>query len=164
MERSCFFRFFITKIKDASNSKVSSFLHPINIPDLPFTGTAFDTFPSVTPAEVLKLIDKSSNKSSSKDFIPTSLIKSCSTVFSEIISNVVNLSISQGSFTLKFKLAQVTPFMKKSSLDKNTPFNYRPISNLNNISKLLERLILSRIQHHTTSSRNFNPFQSTYRR
>ena len=98
------------------------------------------------------------------DFIPTSLIKSCSTVFSEIISNLVHLSLSQGSFPLKFKLAQVAPLQKKPGLDKNTPSNYRPISNLNNISKLLERLILSRIQHHTTSFCNFNLLQSAYRR
>ena len=98
------------------------------------------------------------------DFIPTFLIKSCSTACSEIISNLANLSISQGSFPLKFKLAQVTPLLKKPCLDKNTTSSYRPISNLNNISKLLERLILSRIKYHTTSSYNFNPFQSAYRR
>ena len=137
--------FFITQIRtieDFINSKVSSSLHPTNIPDLPFTGTPFDTFPSVTPAEVLKLINKSSNKSSSMDFILTSKIKSCSTVFSEIIFNLANLAISQGSCPLKFKLAQVTPLLKKSGLNKNTPSNYRPISYLNKISKLLERLIL----------------------
>ena len=82
------------------------------------------------------------------DFIPTSLIKTCSTVFSEIISNLVNLSLSQRSIALKFKLAQVTPLLKKPGVDTNTPSNYRPISEINNISKLLERLILSRIQHH----------------
>ena len=123
-----------------------------------------DTFPSITPAEVLKLINMSSNKSYWMDFIPTSLIKSFSTVFSEIISNLANLSISQGYFPLKFKLAQVTPLLKKVDLDKNAPSNYRRISNLNNISKLLEHLILSRIQHYTTSSCNLNPFQSVYRR
>ena len=98
------------------------------------------------------------------DFIPTSLIKSRSTVFSEIISNLANLSISQGFFLLKFKLAQVTPLLKKPGLDKNTPSNYRPISKLNNIHKLLEHLILSRIQYNTTSSCNLNTFQSSYRR
>ena len=91
------------------------------------------------------------------DFIHTSLIKSCTTVFSEVISNLASLSISQGSFPLKFKLEQVSRLLKKPGLDKNTPSNYRPISNLNNISKLRERLILSRIQHHSTSSCNFNP-------
>ena len=157
--------FFITKIctiKDIINSKISSFFHPTNIPNLSFTGTPFDTFPFVTPAEVLKLINKSSSKSSSMNFIPTSLIKFYSMVFSDIISNLANLSIYQGSFPLKLKLAQVTPLLNNPGLDKNTPSNYRPISNLNNISKVLERPILSRIQHHTSSSCSFNPFQSAY--
>ena len=35
---------------------------------------------------------------------------------------------------------------------------------LNNISKMLERLILKRIQSHVISSSNFNPFQLAYRR
>ena len=63
------------------------------------------------------------------DFIPTSLIKSCFTVFSEIITNLANLSISQDSFSLRFKLAQVTPLVKKPGLDKNTASNYRPLLN-----------------------------------
>ena len=116
-----FFRFFIIKIrtiKDTINSKVSSFLHPTNIPDLPFNDTPLDTFLSVIPSEVLKLINKSSNVSSSIDFIPTSLIKSCSTVFSEIISNLANLSITQGTFPLKLKLAQVTPLLRNLVLKR----------------------------------------------
>ena len=35
---------------------------------------------------------------------------------------------------------------------------------VNSISKLLEHFILSRIQYHSTSSCNFNPFKSAYRR
>ena len=54
--------------------------------------------------------------------------------------------------------------MNKLGLDKNTLSNYRPISNLSNISKLLERVILSRMQYHTTFSCNFNHFLSAYRR
>ena len=71
--------------------------------------------------------------------------------------------MSQGVFPSFFKIAQVTPLLKKVGLDKDDPANYRPISNLNNISKLLEKLLLVRIQNHVTSSPNFNPNQSAYR-
>ena len=47
---------------------------------------------------------------------------------------------------------------------KEVPSNYRPISNLHNISKILERLLLARVQDHIISSTNFNPFQSAYRK
>ena len=73
-------------------------------------------------------------------------------------------SRSTPAVLLLFKLVQFTPLLKKPGHDKDTPGNYRPISNLNNISKMLELLILKRIQSHTTSSGNFNPFQSAYRR
>jgi len=49
------------------------------------------------------------------------------------------------------------------NLHLSEPANYRPISNLNNISQIIERLILTRLQPHIISSPNFNLFQSAYR-
>ena len=103
------------------------------------------------------------SKSSSVDFIPTSLLKLCPSVFSEIIARLANLSFSEGIFPTMFKSAAVTPLLKKPSLDPDNPANYRPISNLNNISKIIERLFLSRFYPHVTSSPNFNHLQSAYR-
>ena len=97
------------------------------------------------------------------DYIPTSLLKSCNKVFSHIIAHLANLSFSEGCFPSGFRAAQITPLLKKPGLDTNLPVNYRPISNLNNISRLLERLFLTRIQNHVTSCPNFNPNQSAYR-
>ena len=39
-----------------------------------------------------------------------------------------------------FKQALIAPILKKSSLDKEVLKNYRPVSNLNFISKILERV------------------------
>ena len=98
------------------------------------------------------------------DFIPTSLLTTCSSVFSEIIANLANLSFTEGCFPSYFKTAQISPRHKKPGLDTDRPSNYRPIWNLNNISKLLERLFPSRIQHHVFTCSHFNPYQSAYRR
>lgn len=95
--------------------------------------------------------------------MPTSIIKSCSSLFSDVISHLANLSFSEGCFPTSFKHASVTPLLKKSNLDPNLPSNYRPISNLNNISKILEKLFLARLIPHISSSSNFNPHQSAYR-
>lgn len=97
------------------------------------------------------------------DFIPTPLIVSCSDVFSHLIAHLANLSFAEGCFPSCFKSALVTPLLKKPDLDSNNLSNFRPISNLNNISKILERLFLTRIKKHITSSPNFSPFQSAYR-
>ena len=88
----------------------------------------------------------------------------CSPVSSEIIATLANLSFKSGSFPSCFKIAQVTPLLKKPGSDKTDPSNYRPISNLTNISKILEKLFLSRIQNHLLSCPNFNQYQSAYRR
>ena len=42
--------------------------------------------------------------------------------------------------------------------------NYRPISNLNTISKIIERLFLIRIQSHVSQAPSYNIFQSAYRK
>jgi retron-type reverse transcriptase len=49
------------------------------------------------------------------------------------------------------------------SVDEDTPANFRPISNLNNISKLIERLFLSRLQPQILGSPHFDHLQSAYR-
>ena len=79
------------------------------------------------------------------DFIPTSLIKSCSGVFAQVIARLANLSFEHSTFPVKFKTALVTLLLKKHCLDVSNPANYRPNSNLNTISKILERLVLVRI-------------------
>jgi hypothetical protein len=102
-------------------------------------------------------------KSSSVDYIPTSLIKSCSSVFSVLIATLANLSFSQGTFHSTFKLAVVLPLLKKPGLDADNPANFRPISNLNYISKIIERLFLAHLQPHVTAFPNCNQLQSAYR-
>ena len=76
------------------------------------------SFSPFTPAKVLYLINKSYSKSSPMNFIPSSLIKSCAYVFSELVSHLANLSIFEGIFPSKFKLAQFTPFLKNLVLTK----------------------------------------------
>ena len=50
--------------------------------------------------------------------------------------------------------------MKGHSLDKSVPSSYRPISNLNFISKVLERLFLARFQAHILASLNFDKYRT----
>ena len=59
------------------------------------------------------------------------------------MAHMANLSFTQGRFPSAFKTAQVLPLLKKPGLDKEQLANYRPISNLMTISKVLERLALA---------------------
>ena len=51
------------------------------------------------------------------------------------------------------------PLLKKARLDRSSPANYRPISNLSTVSKVLERLVLARLRPHLTNSTNFAKWQ-----
>ena len=53
---------------------------------------------------------------------------------------------------------------KKPGLPKSDLANFRPISNLNTIGKILERLALSRFFPHISKSPSFSPLQSAYRK
>ena len=85
-------------------------------------------------------------------------------VFATAVAHLANKCFTEGCFPRSFKPAQVTPLLKHDGLDVTNPANYRSTSNLNTISKILERLALSRFRQHITDSRNFNKSQSTYRR
>ena len=75
---------------------------------------------------------------SSVDFIHTSLLKLCPSMFSEIIAGLANLSFWRHIF----QPCSSPPF-QKFSLDPENPANYQLTSNWNNISKIMERLFLS---------------------
>ena len=119
---------------------------------------------SVTPAEVSKLLQSMPNKSSQLDYISTSLLKLCADIFSILISHLANLSSTQATFPSKFKLALISPLLKKPGLPKSELSNFWPISKLNSIGKILERLVLARLFPHISISPSFCPLQPAYRK
>ena len=121
-------------------------------------------FPAVTDDEVAKLIALMQAKSSPLDFVPTSLMKACRYTFAHVIARLANFSFEHSTFPANFKTASVTPRLNKHGLDADDPANYYPISNLNTVSKVLERLVLSRVISHVSSSPSFDAVQSAYRR
>ena len=84
-----------------------------------------------------------SNKSVGPNSIPTKVLKLLKNDISSQLSEIFNISFSSGIFPSILKTAKVIPVHKKDSkLDFS---NYRPISLLSNIEKVLERLMYNRI-------------------
>ncbi|XP_041958625.1 uncharacterized protein LOC121717966 [Alosa sapidissima] len=75
----------------------------------------------------------------------------------------LNASLGSGVVPSSFKLAAVTPTLKKTGLDPDDPNNYRPISNLPFLSKILERAVAAQLQHHMSHHELFEPLQSGFR-
>ena len=114
--------------------------------------------------EVRHLIQLVPFKSSDLDPIPTGLVKDCIDILVTLITSIVNLSLSEGSFPSHFKSALVSPLLKKSTLDKDNLKNYRPVSNLSFLSKVLEKFVAIRLNSHINSSNASNHYQSAYRK
>ena len=104
------------------------------------------------------------SKSSPLDKIPMRALKSCPEMFAELINRLITLSFEEGKFPEMYQCASVTPLLKKQELDADLLSNYRPVSNLHTISKIVERVFMTRLPEHVKLSPNYNRFQSAYRR
>ncbi len=128
-----------------------------------YTPPPLTAFTPATEEEVRKLISSSPNKSCDLDPCPTSLVKDCIDLLVTPITNIINLSLSEGIFPDCFKQALISPLLKKPSLPKNEFKNYRPVSNLNFISKIMEKVVASQIKSHVDRFGLDNEFQSAYK-
>ena len=84
-----------------------------------------------------------SNKSVGPNSIPARILKLLKNDTSTQLADIFNISFSTGVFPTILKVAKVVPVHKKDS--KLEFSNYRPISLLSNIEKILERLMYNRI-------------------
>ena len=121
------------------------------------------TFSTVTEDQVTKIIMKSPSKSCSLDPWPASLVLDYLDIHITPITSIVN-ALEQGKCPNFFKHAHVIPILKKSSLDKEILKNYRPVCNLNFISKILERVVAVQLQTHLDEAGLMPAFQSAYRK
>ena len=117
----------------------------------------------VTDADVALLISKSPSKQSQLDPIPTWLLKKCATKLVPFLTVMMNESLQSGCVPASMKSAIVTPIIKKPNLDSTNLNNFRPVSNLSFISKLLEKVVSRQLVNYLDISRLLPKFQSAYR-
>ena len=88
-----------------------------------------------------KVVRESSNASCRLDPVPTWLVKSCLDVLAPSITEMVNLSLLSGCVPENWRTAVVIPLLKKPGLHLVYK-NFRPVSNLPLISKVVEKAAL----------------------
>ena len=97
-----------------------------------------------TDTEVKRLLNNLPNKGSSgTDSISNILLKKLKDVISLPLTMIINASIEQGAFPDLMKCALVVPLYKAKAKDEVT--NYRPISLLMTISKIIEKVMYKRV-------------------
>ena len=97
------------------------------------------------------------------DPIPTGLLKECLDELLPVITWTINLSLEEGKFPSEWKGALVKPKLLKADLDLIKE-NFRPLSNLQFLSKLTEKAVAQQTLSHIVAHDLFPDLQSAYRR
>ena len=147
-----FFSNEIKKIKDTFvPSGTANEVHPPDPPKI----TAFS---QVSEEDVDKIIKTSPTKSCLLDPWPTFLIKECIDILLPMLTKLVNSSLMEGCTPEAFKSTVVTPLIENANLPSGD-LNYRPVSGLSFISKLVERMVAEQLLEHIHVHNLDNPHQ-----
>ncbi|MDF4280558.1 reverse transcriptase family protein [Vibrio parahaemolyticus] len=76
---------------------------------------------------------------------------------------MINISLLTGYVPQSFKVAVIKPLLKKPTLDPEVLANYRPISNLPFMSKILEKVVADQLCDFLHDNNLFEEFQSGFR-
>ena len=128
-----------------------------------FTVPPLSTLRPTTEDEVLRLISKSPSKSSRLDPIPTWFLKENISQLLPVLTHIINSSLSSGIFPSGAHSAIIKPLLKKKTLDKNVLKNYRPVSNITVLGKLIEKIACARLTEHMDHYNLADSHQSAYR-
>ncbi len=123
-----------------------------------------EEFTPATTDEVRKIILKSKSTTCQLDVMPTWLLKECLDTLLPVITNIVNMSLSSATMPSSYKEAVLIPLLKKAILDSEILNNFRPISNLKFLSKVIERIVAARFTDHLSRNHLNELMQSAYRK
>ena len=107
------------------------------------------------------ILSLNESKSVGPNGLPTRILKLLKNDISLQLTNIFNLSFSTGVFPSGLKIAKVIPIHKKESKLKCS--NYRPISLLSNLDKILEKLMHNRIYEFLEKYKLIYPLQFGFR-
>ena len=123
------------------------------------------SFRPTTPDEIRSIISSFPIKCSPMDPLPANLLKNYTTLFIDVWTRIVNLSFEYGSMD-GLKHSVITPLLKDTICKENSDLysNYRPITNLLFLSKLIERVVAVRIDEHMIENDLYLDCQFGYRK
>ncbi len=146
-------------------NNISQFSPP-NTQDIqPTTSTAqtrIFSFCPLTEAEVSKLLS-SHPTTCPLDPIPSHLLQAISPTLLPAFTHIINTSLVTGTFPTAFKQARVTSLLKKPTLNTSLLENYRPISLLPFIAKILKLVLFNQVSLFLSQNNKLDANQSGFR-
>ena len=127
-------------------------------------GKLFD-LGSITEDEVKEIISTHGIKCSPDDPAPINLLQNHLDLFVPIWTKLINLSLSEGSME-GLKSAVLIPLIKEinDTVDAEVLKNYRPVSNLLLVEKLIERVVRIKLEKHMSNNNLHSDFQYGYKK
>ncbi len=153
--------FFINKIACIKSHIVSNPSQKVWY--LPTSPAKFSLFYPISHSELLNIVSSLRSTTCSLDVIPTSLLMEVLDAVVPNIISIINSSLQTSLFPSYFKHAVVHPLLKKVNLDPADFNNYRPISKLPFLSKVLEKAVLNQLSPYLIENNILDPFQSGFR-
>ena len=117
----------------------------------------------VSKSVVTKLLCNLSNsRCSAIEGLDNYSVKIAANVIAEPLHHIITLSIMQEKFPSQWKLSKFIPLHKKDNI--SSPKNYRPVSILSPLSKILERVMHEQIYRYVTTNKILHENKHGYRR
>ena len=163
-----FSNFFDNKISNiCDNISKSKFVNKsinINCFDIcSFPNNNFNNFITPTHTEIYNLII-TAKCTSPNDPLPLSITKKIINTLTPLYHKIINISLTTGIIPPELTHAIITPILKNASLDDSILSNYRPLSQLPLLSKILEKVIYKQLISYLDYNDVFDNYQSAYRK
>lgn len=132
--------------------------------DMPTSENSLFEFERTNDEEVKQIITAHGAKCAPDDPMPSEILNQYKDVFIPIWTKLINLSFDTGSMDC-LKSAIVFPLIKELDdiVDRDIKKNYRPVSNLQFISKLIERVVKIRLNKHMKENNLNSDFEHGYK-
>lgn len=130
-----------------------------------YMGDPADTcleFSAVTRLEVLSLLNSLGRPSAGYDGLRSQIVFHVRDLISEPLTHIINAIITSCTYPKALKVARVVPIYKAG--DRSNPGNYRPISVLPVLNKVVEKALVKQMQKYLEANNLLSNAQFGFRR
>ena len=149
----------VTDVRRPEHLDLPALEGSLNETTLPECLSAFSPVSVGTVLKHLESIDP--RKATGSDGIPGLLLKQCAAVIAPSLTAIFNVSLTTGELPRAFKVANIAPVYKSG--DREEAGNYRPISLLPIVSKVLEKIVSAQLKRFIQRNNLLPETQFAYR-
>ena len=129
-----------------------------------FERDTFAFFDELTLEDLKKLLGSMNNKFCCLDPVPSWVLTECFDELGPILIQIINKSLTTGVFPTQIKTSVVKPTVKDQKRDLDELSNYRPVSNIPFLSKIIEKVVLFQLDEYLSKNNLYCTQQSGYRK